>query len=655
MSLDIEDAYNTNYLLLHNDPREKDQCEVVYDMIKDIVTYIKTNPSINYSDWNKYMREMKVKYHIAPSVITLNYHYRNLVYNNVIDPCILFERFNVRKEARFNSGINQITVMSSPYPNGQAFSCEHNCYFCPNEPAHEGNGYQAQPRSYLFKEPAVHRGNLNKFDAAEQMWDRMTVLSLMGNCIVDKLEVMVLGGTWGSYPIEYRIEFVRDLYYAANTFYDVERRDRYTMEQEIIINMDARSRIIGLTLETRPDHVTADEITLMRRMNCTRVQIGVQHTNDMILRKVNRGCYLVDTKRAIRNLLNVGLKVDVHIMFDLPGSSPELDREMIETIETDCDLRFDQAKFYPFQSVDWTVTKTWEDRGEYLHYDFEDLVDILIYAKEKTFPWVRLNRVIRDIPNNYILAGVDVPNLRQVLETKMCKEGKVCKCIRCREAGSNKIALERINEAEIKIREYNASDGMEYFISMETSDEKYIYGFCRLRISEEMGYVDSIEPMIRGNVSIKNKNIERINLYPYLNGLAMVRELHVYGDMVPVSDPNMVIQHRGFGKKMLKCAEEIAIKNGYSGMAIISGVGARQYYMKHGYKIKNDYMIKMWCAQFKSAFFPQEMRTFDLSQPVLYCLDKIRTCGLSATQMFNNNIMFVLIIIITLLLAILFY
>ena len=609
MSMDIEDmhtSYNTGHLLLHNDigkampspsvpginscndPRENTQCETIYNMIKEMVANIKANPSINYSDWNKHMRSMKVKYHIAPSVITLNYHYRNLVYRGELEPCIKFERFNVRKEARFNSGINQVTVMSSPYPNGQAFSCEHNCYFCPNEPAHEGNGYQAQPRSYLFKEPAVHRGNMNKFDPAQQMWDRMTVLSLMGNCIVDKLEVMVLGGTWGSYPIEYRIEFVRDLYYAANTFYDVERRARYTMEEEIALNMTARSRIIGLTLETRPDHVTADEILLLRKMNCTRIQIGVQHTNDMILKHINRGCYLADTKRAIKNLLNVGLKVDVHLMFDLPGSSPEMDMEMIDMIINDTDLRFDQAKFYPFQSVDWTVTKTWEDSGKYLHYDFERLVEVLIYAKEKTFPWVRLNRVIRDIPNNYILAGVDQPNLRQVLEKKMCDAGKSCKCIRCREPGSNRTALERIKEAELKIREYEASGGKEYFISIETPDEKYIYGFCRLRISEEMGYVDSIEPKIRR----KKDSMEKINIYPHLNGLAMIRELHVYGDMTPVSEDGIAVQHRGFGRRMLQDAERIAMNNGFSGMAIISGVGARRYYEKHGYHLENDYMVK---------------------------------------------------------------
>jgi len=597
MSMDIEDLhsnYNTGNLLLHSDPRENTQCETVYNMIKEMVANIKANPSINYNEWNKHMRNMKVKYHIAPSVITLNYHYRNLVYRGEIDPCIKFERFNVRKEARFNSGINQVTVMSSPYPNGQAFSCEHNCYFCPNEPAHEGNGYQAQPRSYLFKEPAVHRGNMNKFDAASQMWDRMTVLSLMGNCIVDKLEVMVLGGTWGSYPIEYRIEFVRDLYYAANTFYDVERRERYTMEEEININMDARSRIIGLTLETRPDHVTADEILLLRKMNCTRVQIGVQHTDDNILKHINRGCYLADTKRAIKNLLNVGLKVDVHIMFDLPGSSPEMDMKMIATLENDTDLRFDQAKFYPFQSVDWTVTKTWEDSGKYLHYDFESLIEVLIYAKEKTFPWVRLNRVIRDIPNNYILAGVDQPNLRQVLEKKMCEAGKSCKCIRCREPGSNRAALERIKEAELKIREYEASGGMEYFISMETPDEKYIYGFCRLRLSEEMGYVDSIEPKIR-----KHHNaMEKINIYPNINGLAMIRELHVYGDMTPVSEDGIAVQHRGFGKKMLQQAERIAMDHGYVGMAIISGVGARRYYEKHGYSLENDYMVKLFGSNY---------------------------------------------------------
>lgn len=587
--MSINESYDTSNLLIRQDQTDPVKINIIYDMIKEMIGAINANPSIK---WNSLLRRMRSTYHIAPAVVSLNYHYRNMVHRGEIEPCVKFEQLNVRKQVRFNSGINNITVMSSPYPDGQAFSCEHNCYFCPNEPAHEENGFQSQPRSYLFKEPAVRRGNIYKFDPVLQMWDRMTVMSLMGNCIVDKLEIIVLGGTWGSYPIKYRIEFVRDLYYAANTFYDVNKRSRYSMEEEIILNTNARSRIIGLTLETRPDHVTADEIRLLRKMNCTRVQIGVQHTNDTILKHINRGCFLVDTKRAIKNLLNVGLKVDVHLMFDLPGSSREKDMEMIDMIVNDTDLRFDQGKLYPFQSVDWTVTKTWEDSGKYLHYDVEHLIEVLIYAKEKTFPWVRLNRIIRDIPSDYILAGIAKPNLREILEKKMCDAGKVCKCIRCREPGNSRVSLKKMSNAIMRIREYDASGGKEYFISMETPDEKYIYGFCRLRLSKEIGYVDTIEPNIRMKHIVQNNIVQKVNVYSDLNGFAMIRELHVYGNMTPVNENGKSIQHNGFGSAMLKQAEQIAIDNKYINMAIISGVGARRYYERHGYTLKNDYMIK---------------------------------------------------------------
>ena len=313
---------------------------------------------------------------------------------------------------------------------------------------------------------------------------------------------------------------------------------------EIIINMSAKVRVIGLTLETRPDHINMEEILLMRQMNCTRVQIGVQHTNDMILKKINRGCYLEDTKRAIMNLLNVGLKVDIHIMFDLPFASADDDKKMVDLLTSDTDLRFDQAKLYPFVSLDYTVAKTWEDKGINLHYTQDELIDVLIYAKTKMPVWVRLNRVIRDIPNEYILAGNSVTNLRQVLEDKMKKCGLKCRCIRCREVKNKD---NNINTAHLKVRSYIASGGTEYHITIENNDD-VLYGFLRLRLSKDSGYIIS-------------KDI--INIFPYLNNCALIRELHVYGNMKTVNtDSDNNIQHRGFGKMMMKEAEHIASYNG---------------------------------------------------------------------------------------------
>jgi ELP3 family radical SAM enzyme/protein acetyltransferase len=376
-------------------------------------------------------------------------------------------------------------------------------------------------------------------------------------------------------------------------------RKRLSLEEEIEINQTTDVRIIGLTMETRPDHITADEILLLRRMNCTRVQIGVQHINDRILKKINRGCYYKDVKRAIYNLLNCGFKIEVHLMFDLPGAEVSDDIEMINSIFkldkysneynfADESFTFDEAKYYPFQSVDWTVTKQWEDRGEYLHYPQEDLIDVLIHAKSMTPPSIRLARVIRDIPVSYIMAGNDVPNLRQLLEIEMKKRNLACKCIRCREV-KNKITD---NDYIINIRKYNASGGTEFFISIESPDKSIIYGFCRLRLTQNLGFIKS--GGYKNSTSI-NKD-EDINLLPFLNGAAMIRELHVYGNMTPVNKKlnNNHHQHRGYGKKLMETAENIAKMNGYNKIFVISGVGVRKYYEKLGYKLDNNYMMKIF-------------------------------------------------------------
>jgi ELP3 family radical SAM enzyme/protein acetyltransferase len=319
----------------------------------------------------------------------------------------------------------------------------------------------------------------------------------------------------------------------------------------------------------------------------------VQHLDYEILKKINRGCYYEDVKRGIYNLLNCGFKIEVHLMFDLPNSSLLKDKELINQLFrinsneeynfADPNITFDEAKYYPFQSVDWTVTKQWEDKGEYLHYSHEELIDVLIYAKSPTPPSVRLARVIRDIPVSYVYAGNNVPNLRQLLEDKMKKNGLKCRCIRCREVRKKIISDDII----INVRDYEASEGHEYFISIESKDKDTIYGFCRLRLSDKMGYI------LSGGYKESNYNNEAINLFPYLNNMAMIRELHVYGVMTPVNNSkNNNHQHRGFGKMLIKTAETIAINNKFTKIGVISGVGVRKYYQKLGYSLENNYMVK---------------------------------------------------------------
>ncbi len=599
---DIED-YRFNHLFLHEKLENNKEKETSY--LIDLVNNLNENYTnlTTEAEYKTLVLNMRKKHKVVPGVIILNYLYKKCITNNIIKPNKIFEKYNIRNETRTTSGITQITVLTSPRPNGQDFTCEHNCYYCPNEPAHEGNNWTPQPRSYLFNEPAVRRANENKFDAANQVWNRATGLELCG-LPVDKVEMYILGGTWGSYPIDYRIEFVRDLYYAANTYYntkDYNMRERLSLEEEIYINQTADVRIIGLTMETRPDHITADEIKLLRRMNCTRVQIGVQHLDYEILKKINRGCYYDDVKRGIYNLLNCGFKIEIHLMFDLPFSSPSKDKELINQLFSksnnleynfaDSNITFDEAKYYPFQSVDWTVTKQWEDKGEYLHYSHEDLIDVLIYAKTMTPPSVRLARVIRDIPVSYVYAGNNVPNLRQLLEDDMKKRNLVCKCIRCREVRTKKTD---INNVIMNVRHYEASEGNEYFISIESPDKSIIYGFCRLRLSKNMGWIKSggYKQLSDGYKQLSDD--DNINLFPYLNNIAMIRELHVYGNMTPHNKNglNNGYQHRGFGRLLLMEAEKIAKNNNYHKIAVISGVGVRKYYEKFGYKLNNNYMMK---------------------------------------------------------------
>ena len=513
-----------------------------------------------------------------------------------------------------------------------------------------------QPRSYISTEPAVRRANSNNFDAVKQFYDRAGSLSMCGH-IIDKIEVLVLGGTWSHYPVEYQEEFVRDIYYAANTFYDNDlvKRDRLSLEEEIKFNESATSRIIGLTLETRPDAINKYEIKRFRKYGCTRVQLGVQHIDDDVLRNINRGCYTKDTEKAFFLLKQNGYKIDIHLMPDLYCSSYEKDIAMFDRLLgvknisqydepiqnrtkilyaplvviflsyffeigfviafilsilitilifyyfkyytlkysikeyqlSSPTLQADQWKIYPTEVTRWTKIYDLFQTGEYTPYAEEineetgnkKIIDVILHAKSNIYPWIRLNRVIRDIPTTEIYGGNAVPSLRQNLEKILIARGTPCKCIRCREVKNQKID---INDIKLMIRKYNDNKAQEYFISYESIDEHIIYGFCRLRLNDT------------------NESV----FFNELINAALVRELHVYGVMVPhdtVKDGTQnknATQHMGFGKKLLKVAENISKKNGFNKISIISGIGVRKYYEKTGYTLEGTYMSKLLKKKF---------------------------------------------------------
>ena len=542
--------------------------------------------------WKRRMRPLLKKYNKmgTPKKAAMRRMYMKLLRSKRITANEGLEEYLIAKASRTKSGVMVVTVLTSPYPPAdggdgsklQKFSCKHNCYYCPKEPD--------MPRSYLSDEPAVQRGWKHHWSAIAQFTARLWTYFLNGHK-ADKIELLVLGGTWSEYPRQYQEGFIRDCFYAANTFYELmelsgntslseqaqkERiRARLSLEEEQSMNESAKCRIIGITLETRPDSIDEAELQRLRYYGCTRVQIGIQHTSNEILEHINRGCTNQDAIRCVKLLKNVGFKLDLHLMPDLPGSSVEMDEEMFFLVLNSSRIQADQWKIYPCQTTKHTVIRQWFERGEYQPFTPQELLALLVKVKCHVHPWIRLNRVIRDIPNQYIVGGNEVTNLRQFLEHSMKKKGAKCACIRCREIRGKQLDFgdTKNNEIVLKIRSYESSDGIEYFVSYETVNEETIFGFVRLRIC--------------GDFEIAK------DVFPELVGCAMVRELHVYGQMVPVFTKQLTkTQHIGFGKKLMNAAEVIAVKNGYRRMSVIAGIGTRNYYRKMGYTLKGTYMVK---------------------------------------------------------------
>jgi ELP3 family radical SAM enzyme/protein acetyltransferase len=521
------------------------------------------------------------KHKVIPSLVKILAVYRSLCSNKELafDPFV--ERLLRTKTVRSLSGVVVITVFTSPYPETskgkQEFSCEYNCHYCPKEPN--------QPRSYLYNEPAVRRANQNNFISTDQFWDRAKSYIIMGHPL-DKIELIVSGGTFSSYPREYITNFFRDQFYAANVAFDKvcgkHLRSPLSLQEEQDINQnDSLVKIIGITIETRPDRVKSRELRYFRELGVTRVQIGVQHTNDEILTHINRGCTDEHTRKAIKLLKEAGFKVDIHLMPDLPHPSHisedqmiELDKQMFNTVINDQAYQADQWKIYPCQTVPWTEIEKWYNEGLYKPYaevvttfngmPSNKLFDLLVEIKQQVKPWVRLNRVIRDIPESYILGGNTNSCMRSDLLELFQKQGFICNCIRCREVKGKDIVL---NEYILDVTTYPSSDGIEYFINWKHQTQNTLLGFLRLRINSD-------------------ETLELNKTFPELNKCGMIRELHIYGQVIDHTSDNTGngVQHIGLGKQLISKAEEIVLSHNLTKISVISGVGVRNYYIKQGFE-----------------------------------------------------------------------
>jgi ELP3 family radical SAM enzyme/protein acetyltransferase len=564
MSTDIEDITKPSYI-------NKIKCKLILDnLLKMDQDEYKDNDS-----FMKALHKLGKKYKYIPGKTELGILYRELQkseperypYNHTLNNLL------IKKAVRSDSGIINVSVSMPP----DKFSCKYNCYFCPNEPG--------MPRSYLSNEDVFKRASAVDFNTVKQVYSRLSALEKNGHPI-DKLEFRVLGGTFSCYSHEIADAFIRDLYYAANTYFDRTEREPGSIEEEQQINVFAKAHVVGLGVETRPDEINKNEIIRFRRYGVTRVELGVQHTNDMLLRKVNRGHGLLASKKAIKLLKDYGFKVEIHIMADLPGSTPEIDKDCYrQVLRDDPDLVPDYMKDYPCLDVSFTKVKKWKEEGLWKPYAEEDpdaskLVDVLIYRQSITPKWVRVNRVQRDFKEENLCTGqygysseTIKSNLAQLVKDAAEKQGIYCQCIRCCE-----IRGDTFNPSEIqyKVEKILASGEPEYFISAEIprKNRHLLLGFLRLRISSVL-INDSIIPELAGPT-------------------AMIRELHVYGKVTEVGagKASTGAQHLGIGKQLLKMAENLARKDAMTQMAIISGIGVRDYYRKQGYELRGSYMMK---------------------------------------------------------------
>ncbi|RLG27891.1 tRNA uridine(34) 5-carboxymethylaminomethyl modification radical SAM/GNAT enzyme Elp3 [Methanosarcinales archaeon] len=477
-----------------------------------------------------------------------------------------------RKSVRTISGVAVVAVMTSPYP------CPHGaCIPCPGGPA----SVFRTPQSYMGREPATMRAIQCDYDPYKQVAVRLRQLQSIGHP-VDKVELIVMGGTFTARPPDYQQWFVGQSISAMNDFSgagvvdqdintDTDLNTDLNIKSIIATNEIASVRNIGITFETRPDHLSTVEIDRLLEIGATKVEVGVQSIYDRVLEKINRGHTVQDAIAANKRLRDSGLKVGFHIMIGLPGSDASDDLNMFKTLFSDPSFCPDHLKIYPTLVTEGTVLHQWWKDGSYQSLDNDSAVGLLADIKSVLPKWVRLQRIQRDIPAQQIAAGVTKSNIRQLAEERLRSMGGSCMCIRCREVGHASLRGRTPDKIELLIETYSVCGGTEHFISFEDEENSILIGFLRLRFPDSPHRVE-------------------------LTNAALVRELVVYGRMVSLgaeSSPRKdQWQHRGYGRELLTAAEGLASENGFSKIAVTSGIGVREYYRARGYVREGAYMVK---------------------------------------------------------------
>jgi elongator complex protein 3 len=464
-----------------------------------------------------------------------------------------------RKTTRTVSGVTVVAVMTQPYPCPQPEPCA----YCPGGPPF------GVPQSYTGFEPAAMRGLQNAFDPYLQVRSRIGQLEAIGH-VVDKVELIIMGGTFPATPEAYQTWFVKRCLDAISGV------DSQNLEEAKRVAETSRIRNVGITVETRPDWAKEQHVDRMLDMGVTRVELGVQNPDDEIYRLVGRRHTVQDVIEATRILKDAGLKIVYHMMPGLPGSSMEKDLAVFREIFTNSAYKPDMIKIYPCLVLKDTKAYEWFLRGEYKPYTTEEAARLIVEVKKIIPPWVRIMRVQRDIPAPLIVAGVKMSNLRQLVQQKLKEQGLRCRCIRCREVG-HRLLADGVKPDPEKVRilttRYEASEGEEIFISAEDTENDVLIGYLRLRIPSEKAH----RPEIKAEPC------------------SIIRELHVYGPVVPVGKRlPKAWQHKGYGAILLGEAERITRQEyGFRKILVISALGTKQYYKRSGYTYEGPYMSKI--------------------------------------------------------------
>lgn len=451
------------------------------------------------------------------------------------------------KPVRTLSGVTTVTVLTKPYP------CPGKCIFCPTD--------VRMPKSYLHDEPGAIRAEFHAFDPHDQCASRIRALQNVGHNTA-KIELLVLGGTWSAYRRDYQAWFIRRCLDAING------RDSASLAEAQRWNETAAQRNVGLVIETRPDHVDAEEIAHLRLLGVTKVQLGAQSLDDRVLEANRRGHDVECTRRAVRLLRAAGFKILLHWMPNLLGATPEGDRDDFLRLWSDPDLRPDELKIYPCSLLANAELYDYWRRGEYRPYTQAELLELLVGIKPRIPRYCRVNRVIRDIPSTNVVEGNRRSNLREDVHAELKRRGLRCECIRCREVRAAAVGPDQLTFDDLA---YTAGAAEEHFLSFNTPDDR-LAGYLRL--------------------SLPGPESPATNLRD-LDGAALIREVHVYGPAVEVGAALAgAAQHTGLGTRLLQRAEAIARECGYPRMAVIASVGTREYYRARGYEAGETYMVR---------------------------------------------------------------